>query len=110
MHVIGPDARWMSTSDGERRDLARYGPARRLLDRLVEHRLTHPGVAISAAELIDVGWPNEKMRHTAALLRVYSAIRRLRRLGLDRVLLTHDDGYLLDPEAEIVRAETRRAA
>ena|SRR5688572_29760673 len=110
MQIIGPDARWMITSDGERRDLARYGPARRLLDRLVEHRLAEPGRAISADALIDVGWPNEKMLHTAALLRVYSAIRRLRRLGLDGVLITRDDGYLLDPDAEIVRGETRRAA
>jgi hypothetical protein len=29
---------------------------------------------------------------------VYNAIQRLRRLGLDGVLRTRDDGYLLDVE------------
>jgi len=45
------------------------------------------------------------MRHSAGLLRVYSAVRRLRRLGLESVLITRDDGYLLDPAATVIRRE-----
>jgi hypothetical protein len=109
MMMVGPDARWMITPSGDRWDLGRYGPARRLLARLVAHRLEHPGATLSAEALIEAGWPGEKMRHTAGLLRVYSAIRRLRRLGLESVLLTRDDGYLLDPEAEVVTAAKKAA-
>ena len=39
------------------------------------------------------------MKHEAATLRVYTTVRRLRALGLAEVLLTRDDGYLLDPDA-----------
>ncbi len=93
----------MIAVSGERIDLVRYGPVRRLLDGLVVHRLEHPGAALSAEALIEAGWPGERMRHTAGLLRVYSAVRRLRRLGLETILLTRDDGYLLDPNAGVMR-------
>ena len=89
---------------GTRVDLGRYGPVRKLLDALVEARLSRPGEALSAEALIEAGWPGERMRHTAGLLRVYSAVRRLRRLGLESILVTRDDGYLLDPNAHVRRA------
>jgi len=57
---------------------------------------------MSTLELVDAGWPGEKMKHEAATLRVYTTIRRLRALGLAEALLTRDDGYLLDPETAIV--------
>jgi len=101
--VVGRDSRWMVPPLGERVDLVRYGPVRRLLDRLVVARLEEPGVALSADALIEAGWPGERMRHTAGLLRVYSAVRRLRRLGLGPVLVTRDDGYLLDPDFPVRR-------
>ncbi len=103
---VGPESRWLELPRGERVDLVRYGPVRRLLDRLVVARLESPGVALSAEALIEAGWPGERMRHTAGLLRVYSAIRRLRRLGLDAVLITRDDGYLLDANAVVRREQT----
>jgi len=103
--VVGREARWIVPPRGERVDLVRYGPVRRLLERLVVARLEQPGVALSADALIEAGWPGERMRHTAGLLRVYSAVRRLRRLGLEPVLVTRDDGYLLDPDAAVRRDE-----
>jgi hypothetical protein len=102
--IVGPEARWIALG-GERIDLARYGPVRRLFDRLVTSRLEAPGASLSAEALIAAGWPGERMRHSAGLLRVYSAIRRLRRLGLEQVLVTRDDGYLLDPDAVIRRED-----
>jgi hypothetical protein len=93
----------MTPPGGEKVDLVRYGPVRRLLDRLVDFRLSNPGEALSAEALIEAGWPGERMRHTAGLLRVYSAVRRLRRLGLESALVTRDDGYLLDPDIDVRR-------
>ena len=105
--VVGAESRWMIPPGGARVDLVRYGPVRRLLDGLVVARLEQPGAALSAEALIEAGWPGERMRHSAGLLRVYSAVRRLRRLGLESILITRDDGYLLDPAATVIR---RRAA
>jgi predicted ATPase len=102
--LVGEESRWIVPPRGERVDLVRYGPVRRLLERLVVARLEEPGIALSAEALIEAGWPGERMRHSAGLLRVYSAVRRLRRLGLDVVLVTRDDGYLLDPDAPVGRA------
>ncbi|MBX3205940.1 MAG: hypothetical protein KF764_12780 [Labilithrix sp.] len=101
--VVGHESRWIVPPRRERVDLVRYGPVRRLLERLVAARLAEPGVALSAEALIEAGWPGERMRHTAGLLRVYSAVRRLRRLGLDAILITRDDGYLLDADAVVRR-------
>ncbi len=103
--VVGRDARWMTPPGGARVDLVRYGPVRRLLDRLVDERLARPGSALTAEQLIEAGWPGERMRHSAGLLRVYSAVRRLRRLGLEPLLVTRDDGYLLDGSAPVRRDE-----
>jgi hypothetical protein len=103
--VVGRESRWIHPPGAERFDLVRYGPIRRLLERLIAARLEEPGVALSADALIDTGWPGERMRHTAGLLRVYSAIRRLRRLGLGPILITRDDGYLIDPHAEVDRSD-----
>lgn len=104
--VVGRESRWIVPPGGSRADLSRYGPVRRLIERLVVARLETPDTAISAAALIEAGWPGERMRHSAALLRVYSAVRRLRRLGLETLLMTRDDGYLLDPEAPVRRDDT----
>jgi len=82
----------MLAAGGERVDLVRYGPVRRLLERLVEERLAKPGVALSAEQLIEAGWPGERMRHSAGLLRVYGPMPRLRRLGPGRPPITRDDG------------------
>jgi hypothetical protein len=49
------------------------------------------------------GWPDEKVLYDAGMLRVYTAIRRLRKLGLTDVLLRRDDGYVLDPSARFDR-------
>jgi DNA-binding SARP family transcriptional activator len=43
------------------------------------------------------------MRPDAARQRLRTAIWTLRKLGLEPLLLTRDDGYLLDPAVPIVR-------
>ena len=93
----------MITPAARRVDLVRYGPVRRMLDTLVSQRLAQPGIALTADALLEAGWPGERMKHSAGLLRVYSAVRRLRKLGLEAILVTRDDGYLLDPVARVVR-------
>jgi hypothetical protein len=99
--VVGEEGRSLRLPSGEAHDLTRHGPVRRLLWALALAHREKPGIAMSTLELVDAGWPGEKMKHEAATLRVYTTVRRLRALGLAGALLTRDDGYLLDPVAPI---------
>jgi hypothetical protein len=99
--LVGFEGRSLTLPSGEVHDLTRHGPVRRVLWALAVARVNEGGVARSALELVDAGWPGEKMRHEAATLRVYTTVRRLRALGLADALVTRDDGYLFDPEAAI---------
>jgi hypothetical protein len=95
--VVAPEGRSLTLPTGEAHELGRHGPVRRILWALAVARRDRPGEAMTTLDLIDAGWPGEKMQHEAATLRVYTTIRRLRGLGLDDALTTRDDGYLLDP-------------
>jgi len=101
--VLGSDTAFFALGGGERIDLRRRTAIRRILRGLAENRLIAPGVGLSSEELAAIGWPGEKILPTAAATRVWSAIRILRSLGLQSVLLRHADGYLLDPALAIVR-------
>lgn len=106
--VLGFEGRTLALPSGESHDLTRHGPLRRVLWALAVARSERPGVAMSTLELVDAGWPGEKMKHEAATLRVYTTVRRLRGLGLAEALLTRDDGYLLDPETAVALEDERR--
>ena len=98
--VVGFEGRSLTVPPGEAQDLSRHGPLRRVLWALAVAKTNQPGVAMSTLDLVDAGWPGEKMKHEAATLRVYTTIRRLRALGLEHALVTRDDGYLLDPDLQ----------
>jgi predicted ATPase len=102
--VVGPGARWLRDPTGTQTDLTRHGSLRRLLDALVTSRVSAPGVALSADALLLAGWPGDRGRYDSGMLRVYSGVRRLRALGLARVPVTRDDGYLLDPDVPFDRS------
>lgn len=101
--ILGEHARTLRTPEGTSIDLVRHGSLRRVLEALVSARVDRPGVALTASEVLEAGWPGERVLHEAGLLRVYSAIRRLRRMGLETALVTRDDGYLLDPSVPVAR-------
>lgn len=101
--IVAPEARVVRPPDRDPIELVRHGSLRRVLAALVDARLATPGGALSADALLEAGWPGEKVRYDSGMLRVYTAIRRLRRLGLEDVLLTRDDGYLLRPDVPFAR-------
>jgi len=82
-------------------DMNRRGAVRRILLGLTRLRRSAPGRAVSTAAVVELGWPGERIATAAAHNRVKVAVATLRRLGLGRVLLTRDDGYLLDPEVPL---------
>jgi hypothetical protein len=95
--VVGTAGRWFQPPGAARINLGRRGPLRRVLFSLVERRLSSPGLGLNVRALIEVGWPGERILHDAALQRAYTTVQRLRALGLQQVLVTSDDGYLLSP-------------
>jgi pSer/pThr/pTyr-binding forkhead associated (FHA) protein len=106
--VIGADGRTLRAPGVDEVNLGRRGPLRRVLLELARQRVASPGVGLSLDAVLEAGWPGEKMDYDAGVARVYTTIQRLRALGLQGILVTHDDGYLLDPGAA-VRLETEGA-
>jgi predicted ATPase len=101
---VGPEMGWFSVGHA-RVDLARRAPMRRVLAALVAARLDRPGEGLPWHALLEAGWPGQRVVPEAALQRVYTAVWTLRKMGLDQVLISRDDGYLLDPALPIRRWE-----
>jgi DNA-binding response OmpR family regulator len=94
------------TSDGSsyrvnnrRVSLMRRGNLRRILVALVDNH----GRPLSRDEVLAAGWPRERMRPESGAMRVHTAICRLRKTGLGDLLITRDDGYLIDPRITVRR-------
>ncbi len=102
--TIAADGSWFSVESEAPVDLSRRGPLARLLRRLLERRLAAPDEVVTLDELLEAGWTGERVLPEAGRARVYSAIRALRRFGLEQVLITRDGGYLLHPAALVTRA------
>lgn len=96
---VGPEARWFAL-DGEPVDLSRRGAPRRILAALVDAR--DAGEELDVHAIVAAGWPGEELHPEAGRARAYTAIRSLRRFGLEEVLVTRDEGYVL--EAAIQRS------
>lgn len=101
--VVGHEARWFEVGE-HRVELARGRAQRLVLERLVDHRLAAPGAALGLDALFEAGWPGERARPQSAKNRVYVTLTKLRNLGLRGVVQSRDDGFLLDPRVEVVRA------
>ncbi|MDP1921138.1 MAG: hypothetical protein Q8L14_33160 [Myxococcales bacterium] len=87
---LSPDGRTVRFDDTHI-DFSRRGPLRRVLLALA--RAFEEGRRLSSDELRNAGWPGERMLPSSASARVYMAVRRLRALGLENTIVTHDDGY-----------------
>ena len=98
---LASDASWFAGDGGDRIDLRRRGALRRILVALCEHHEKAPGTGLGVQSLVDSGWPGERVLVDAAATRVRVAVSTLRRLGLRSVIVTRDDGYLLDPRVRV---------
>lgn len=95
------DAGELVLPHGTKLDLARRPQLRRVLLALLHQHVAAPGTTLSVDALLAEGWPGQRMLHASGLARVYMAVRRLRALGLEAVLLTRENGYCLDPELKV---------
>jgi tetratricopeptide (TPR) repeat protein len=111
--VVAPSAMELSVSrsgdwfrfEGEKVDLRRRRPLKRILACLLRERAERPNRAVSLAEIVGAGWPGEKLIPHSASTRAYVAIATLRRLGLKDALVSRDGGYLLLASVPIVLSD-----
>ncbi len=87
---VAPDGGWFER-DGVVTSLLR----RRPLARLVAALLAAGDAGLSAASLIEAGWPGERILQKAARIRLRVAISTLRGMGLAHALTTTKSGYAL---------------
>lgn len=100
-----PEGAWKIAADGsvvvsprgERTDLTRRAPLRRVVARLAAERLERPGSVLRVEDLVRAGWPGEDVKPKAGEARVYAAVATLRKLGLAALLQSTGDGYRFDP-------------
>ena len=78
----------------------------RLLQALVLAHVESPGADVPNEDLMARCWPGERFRSDVGLRRIRESVRRLRRMGLDRLVLTTEGGYLLDPKASVSFVES----
>ena len=102
--VIDSDGKRVVLPDGRVVDLSRRKSVRLVLMALAVARRDAPGTPVSAEALVEAGWSGERMRADAATKRLHTAIWTLRSAGLEALLVTEGEGYLLDPRINLVVA------
>ena len=107
---VGRDGRAFRLPDGETVSLGRRRAPRLILQRLVELRLDEEAESLSVYELMEAGWPGEKLHPEAGTNRVYVAVTTLRNLGLRDLLVYRDEGYTLDPSVPVAVVPPSRLA
>jgi hypothetical protein len=105
--LVELEGRWFRIPGAPAVSLARYGSTRRILVALTEARLKAPGTRLDADTLIEAGWPGELILPMTAQTRLYTAIRKLRKMGLEGFLETTSSGYRLAPGTPVSRVRAR---
>ena len=85
--------------------LGRSASSWRLLAALAAQAARSPSQLIEPWALFDVGWPQEVGVPRSGLNRLYTAISRLRGLGLGDWLETVPDGYRLRSPVSLIAPE-----
>jgi predicted ATPase len=95
--VVDAEGSWLRTPSGAVVKLASGGALRAIVRRLAHDRIRYPGRPLTMGALVRAGWPDETILPAAAKNRLHVTIARLRRSGLEGILLHDADGYFLDP-------------
>jgi hypothetical protein len=106
--VIGVEATWIAESDGAPVLLGRAH--RRIVAALAVLHRRSPGAVLSAREILETGWPGERMVAEAGANRVYVALAHLRRAGMRDAIEHHHGGYRFVPGIDIRLRRTDEAA
>jgi hypothetical protein len=104
---VDPLLRWFAVDRGARAQCAKRRTMRAILQALIDAHERGAGAIVSRAQLLDAGWPGERMAERSAQRRIEVMISRLRELGLRDVIETDLGGYRLRADCVIERAEER---
>ncbi len=107
--LVGPEAAWFELTGEARVDLSTRKTLRSLLWRLVQTHRDAAGQATSLEAFQEIGWPGEQMSFHSGRQRVYVAVSTLRKLGLQAVLVSTEEGYLL-PASLVIEIQGPSAA
>jgi hypothetical protein len=99
---VARDGEYFQVSSGKRVDLSTKGPLRRIFRAIVKAHRESPRRGLSVHEVFDAGWFGERAEPEALAGRVYSAISKLRRMGLGDVFTRTESGYQLDPRVCVI--------
>ena len=99
--VIHSTGRWFQMPGQDAVDLTRKRTLRPMLLLLARQRMDQPGDALDVDQIFNGVWPGERALERARKNRVYVSIATLRKMGLDEVLQTRGDGYLLRPDLDV---------
>jgi hypothetical protein len=97
--VVGFDVSWVVGPDGQQHLLGR--PHGRIMAAFIERHREAPGTALTTQDLLQAGWPGERVVAEAGVNRVYVALTQLRRMGLRSVLEYSEGGYRLAPRTVV---------
>ncbi|MBX2801291.1 MAG: hypothetical protein KTR31_26675 [Myxococcales bacterium] len=104
--LLGRELAWARVGHGARVDLSRRPMSRRLLAELVRVREAIPGGAVPKGALLEIGWPGDRARPDALDNRLWAALSKLKRAGLDVIERT-DDGYRIPLEVHLLWPDGR---
>lgn len=99
--LVGEDGVWFQVATDDRVDMSRRGPARRILVALAKARMEEPGKTMDVFDMLEAGWPGEKVMYEAGANRVYVTLNTLRRLGLRGFILSNEGGWCIDTGAAV---------
>ncbi len=101
--VVAKDWQWFQRRGETRVDLSKRVPLRRLLQRLIEVHAVQPGHAIAATDITTFVWPEVKTLKGVGDNRLYNALSTLRRFAGRDLVVSHKDGYMLNPTCVVER-------
>ena len=99
---VARDGAYFSVSGGPRIDLSTKGPLRRIFRAFVKAHRDSTLAVLTVSDVFDAGWFGERALPDALAGRVYSAISKLKRMGLGDVLTRIETGYRLDPRCCVI--------
>lgn len=105
--LVAADASWFEHA-GDRVSLARRASLRRIVLALVQAHEADPSATLDVSALFDAGWPGQRISAESSAHRVHVAIGTLRKLGLGALLVTQSEGYALERNLRVERADPGR--
>jgi hypothetical protein len=97
--VLGAEVSWVQAPDGVKHPLGHA--LRRIVTALADLHRRAPGAVFTLTDLVEIGWPGERLIREAKANRVYVALAQLRQMGMRDIIEHREGGYRFAPHAVI---------